>query len=90
MMPHVCMSGVIVLQGKVVWGEGGGFCPPPDYILPYMLCCRLPEYSRTFPSTFLLFGFGQVLKTAYILTPFSCSGQTYLPTVKDFDSLNFK
>ena len=72
-------------------GGGGWILPPPLTI--YCLICYVVDSQNIvehFPVLFSYLDLARYSKTAYILTPFSCSGQTYLPTVKDFDSLNFK
>ena len=43
-----------------------------------------------FPVIFSYLYGARCSKTAYMLSPFSCSGQTYIPTVKEFNSYFFK
>ena len=80
-MTHVCMSGVIDLQGRTIY---------------YFICYNLLYAADTqyivehFRVLFSYLDGTRCSKTAYMLSPFSCSGQTYIPTVKDFDALNFK
>ena len=85
MMPHVCMSGVIDLQGRV---QGGGV---RINILFYLLCAADTQYIvEHFPVFFSYLVGARCSKTVYMLSPFSCSGQTYIPTVKEFNSYFFK
>ena len=72
---------------------GGDFAPPPpDNILLYLLYAADTQYIvvEHFPVLFSHLDVTRCSKTAYMLSPFSCSGQTYIPTVKEFNSYFFK
>ena len=66
--------------------------PPPDNILLYLLYAADTQYIvvEHFPVLFSHLDGTRCSKTAYMLSPFSCSGQTYIPTVKEFNSYFFK
>ena len=61
-------------------------------ILLYLLYAADTQYIvvEHFPVLFSHLDGTRCSKTAYMLSPFSCSGQTYIPTVKEFNSYFFK
>ena len=60
-------------------------------VLFYLLCAADTQYIvEHFPVFFSYLVGARCSKTVYMLSPFSCSGQTYIPTVKEFNSYFFK
>ena len=84
---HTCVCQVSLICREGCRGGGG----VRINILFYLLCAADTQYIvEHFPVFFSYLVGARCSKTVYMLSPFSCSGQTYIPTVKEFNSLNLK